>query len=59
MEQINTMSQVKSTAFSSDVEKAQLTELAQEYLNSQEVNKKIRNLIGRGTRFNVNMDELR
>jgi hypothetical protein len=40
-------------------EKIQMQEMVQDYLNNQETNKRVRNIIGRQTRFNVNMDELR
>jgi hypothetical protein len=44
---------------SSDVEKMQIQEMVQDYLNHQDSQKKIRNMIGRNNRLNVNMDELR
>lgn len=68
MMQINTMTNrndhtnANSTvnAFSSDAEKMQLQEMTQEFLSNQEVQKRIRNMIGaRGVRFNINIDELR
>jgi DNA replication licensing factor MCM3 len=33
--------------------------MVQDFLNNQETNKRIRGIIGRQNRFNVNMDELR
>ena len=44
---------------SSDIEKLQLQEMVQDFLNHQESQKKIRGIIGRQNRLNVNMDELR
>jgi DNA replicative helicase MCM subunit Mcm2 (Cdc46/Mcm family) len=44
---------------SSDAEKLQLQEMVQDFLNNQENNKRIKNIIGRQNRLNVNMDELR
>jgi DNA replicative helicase MCM subunit Mcm2 (Cdc46/Mcm family) len=44
---------------SSDVEKLQMQEMVQDFLNHQESQKKIRGMIGRSNRLNVNMDELR
>ena len=44
---------------SSDVEKMQMQEMVQDYLNHQDSQKKIRGMIGRNNRLNVNMDELR
>ena len=42
-----------------DQEKLRFQESAQEFLNGNEVNKRIRGIIGRQNRFNINMDELR
>lgn len=43
----------------SEGDKLQLQEMVQDFLNHQESQKKIRGLLGRGNRLNVNMDELR
>ena len=44
----------------SDAEKLYLQELVQEYLNQEEIIKRIKSLMGRGgSRQNINMDELR
>jgi protein involved in ribonucleotide reduction len=58
--QINTMAQNQTGAsISADAEKLQLQEMVQDFLNNQENNKRIKSIIGRQNRFNVNMDELR
>ena len=44
---------------SNDAEKLQLQEMVQDFLNHQESQKKIRSILGRQNRLNVNMDELR
>jgi DNA replication licensing factor MCM3 len=43
----------------SDAEKLQMQEMVQDFLNHQESQKKIRGMLGRSNRLNVNMDELR
>jgi hypothetical protein len=59
MHQINTSAPNGNPAFNSDMDKIQLQELAQEFMNTQDVNKRVRSMIGKQTRFNVNMDDLR
>jgi DNA replicative helicase MCM subunit Mcm2 (Cdc46/Mcm family) len=57
--QINTSSQAP---LSIDAERLQLQESAQDYLNSQEIQKRIRSILSgprQATRFNINIDELR
>ena len=59
MMQINTSTN-EGEAFSSDVEKMQLQEMVQDYLNNQQVTKDIRNIVHtKGKRFNINLDNLR
>ena len=55
--QINTSS--TPNLMHSDAEKLQMQEMVQDYLNHQESQKKIRGILGRSNRLNVNMDELR
>jgi DNA replicative helicase MCM subunit Mcm2 (Cdc46/Mcm family) len=43
----------------SDQEKFQMQEAANEFMNLPESRERIRGLIGRGTRFNLNIDEIR
>jgi hypothetical protein len=59
MHQINTSAPNGNPAFNSDMDKIQLQELAQEFMNTTDVNKRVRSMIGKQTRFNVNMDDLR
>ena len=42
-----------------DLQRQQFAEIAQEFLNNSEINKRIRGIIGRNNRFNINIDELR
>lgn len=58
--QINTSSTPQSSSFiNTDAEKLYLQEAAQDFLNSEDMLKRIRTLIGRGSRLNLNIDELR
>lgn len=63
MMQINTSGPGASAAVGhlvqGDAEKLHLQEMVQDFLNHQESQKKIRSMIGRANRLNVNMDELR
>jgi DNA replicative helicase MCM subunit Mcm2 (Cdc46/Mcm family) len=60
MMQINTSSNQSNQAFSSDVEKQQYSEMITDYVNNQQVQKDIRNMVHAKTRrFKVNMDSLR
>jgi DNA replication licensing factor MCM3 len=58
---MNILSQVPTV--SKDVEKLQLQEMVQDYMNQAEINKRMRNMLNsnnsKNIRFNVNMDELR
>lgn len=44
---------------SGDKARLDLQELVQDYLNQNEITKRIKNIIGKSNRFSVNMDELR
>jgi hypothetical protein len=59
--QMNVLSQAPTV--SKDVEKLQLQEMVQDYMNQAEINKRMRNMLNsnnsKNIRFNVNMDELR
>lgn len=52
-----------ATTVSTDVEKLQLREMVQDYMNQNEINKRVRTLINtnnlKNSRFSINMDELR
>lgn len=50
---------MNSTTISSDALKLQMQEMVQDYLNHQEIQKRVRGIIGKSNRFNVNMDDLR
>lgn len=53
------MNQNAGGLISADAEKLQMQEMVQDYLNNQESQKRIKNIIGKQNRFNVNMDDLR
>ena len=61
--QINTMTNSKeanaSKMISVDAEKELFKEKIADYLSKSDVEKRMKNIIGRSTRFNVNLDELR
>ena len=46
-------------AMSFDVERELFKESIADYLSKQDVEKKMKNIIGRSTRFTINLDELR
>lgn len=56
--QIDTSSK-GSSAFSSDADISHLQDLTQEFLHQDEISKRVKGMVGKATRFNVNIDELR
>jgi DNA replication licensing factor MCM3 len=57
--QIDTSSKPGNNTTNPDVEHLLFQELAQEFMNNDEVVKRIRGIMGRGSRLNVNIDEIR
>jgi len=59
MDQINSSVHAHSGDLNSDALKFQMQEKANEFMNLSENQKRVRGTIGRGTRLNVNIDEVR
>lgn len=63
MDQINSMTNqnvaMQGQQQNSDLEKAQMKERAEDFMNLDATQNRIRSILGKGQRFNVNIDEVR